>query len=196
MRLALWTTILVLVLTAVYIASPMVALSRIGAAVEARDGPAVTERIDFPAVRRSFRRQIARTYREMTGKTLPLNAMASRLAVSVADPVVARLMAVNALMDLLGRAEAGEKSKLPLDRAPITARSLDSAWRLWLSTEYLGRTVIVRLPPEGKRAGRFGLKLRLSQWTWKISGIDLPRDLREKLAEELIEAAKAKRQRP
>lgn len=193
MRWALFITVLLVVLTGVYIASPLTALYRIGSDVEAKDGAAVAERIDFRALRRSFKRQIGETYRELTGKTLPLNAMARRMAVSVADPVVARLMAINALLDLLGKGDAGAEAKLPLDRAPITARSLQSAWRLWLNAEYTGKRFTVYLPPEGARAGQFRLELRLSNWTWKISGLELPRDLREKLARELIETVKERR---
>jgi hypothetical protein len=60
--------------------------------------------------------------------------MGKRLAISVADPVVARLMTVRALLDLLGKGDAGEKAKLPMERAPFTSTSFESLWRIWLNS--------------------------------------------------------------
>jgi hypothetical protein len=192
MRVAICTTVVLVLLLAIYIASPLVALYRIGSAVEAKDAAALEERTDFPSVRRSFEQQIVATYRKLTGKTLPLNAMAKRLAVSVADPIVARLMTINALLDLLGKGEAGTKAKVPIDRAPLTSRSLDNVWRVWLNSEYLGRTFYVYLPPDGRMADKFRVKLRFSNWYWRIAGIELPDELTEKLAKELIKFSKDK----
>jgi hypothetical protein len=58
MRWALWITFALVILLAVYIASPLIALQSIASAVEARDAAALTERIEFPALRRSLTRQI------------------------------------------------------------------------------------------------------------------------------------------
>lgn len=140
MRWAIGITVLLVVLLAIYVASPLVALYRIGSAVEARDATALEERIHFPSVRHSFKKQIVATYRELTGKPLPLNAMVRRAAVSVADPIVARLMTINALLDLLGKGEAGKNVKVPIDRVPLNSRSLDNVWRLWVNSDYLGKT--------------------------------------------------------
>lgn len=192
MRWAISTTVLLVFLLAVYIASPLIALYRIGSAVEARDAAALAERIDFPSVRRSFTNQIVATYRELTGKQLPLNAMARRLTVSVADPIVARLMTINALLDLLGKGEVGKKVKVSIDRAPLTSSSLDDLWRLWLNSDYLGRTFYIYLPPEGPRADQFRMKLRLSNWYWRVVSIELPDELTKKLARELMEVSKRK----
>ncbi len=187
MRWAIWTTVILCTLLAVYIASPLVALYRIGSAVEARDAAALEQRIDFPSIRRSFRKQIIATYRKLTGKPLPLGAMARRFAVSVADPIVARLMTINALLDLLGKGEAGKAAKVPIDRAPLTSSSLDNVWQLWLNSDYLGRKFYVYLPPDDPRASQFGVELRLSNWHWRVVGIELPEDLKEELARELVD---------
>jgi hypothetical protein len=82
-----------------------------------RDAVALTERIDFPAVRRSLTKQIVQEYLKLTGKKLPLQAIGKRLMVSAVDPIVARLMTVRALLDLLNKGDAGEQAKVPLDRA-------------------------------------------------------------------------------
>jgi hypothetical protein len=46
---------------------------------------ALTERIDFPALKRSLKKQIVEEYLKLTGKQLPIQALGKRLAVSVAD---------------------------------------------------------------------------------------------------------------
>jgi hypothetical protein len=174
------------VLLIIYLASPLIALHSIQSAVETKDAVTLTERIDFPALRRSLTKQIVEEYLKLTGKKLPLHAMGKRLAVSVADPVVARLMTIRALLDLLGKADAGEKAKLPIERAPFTSTSLDSLWRVWLNCDYRGRSFYVYLPPKKSRAEQFRAQLRLIGWNWRIVGLDLPEDLKEHLAKELV----------
>jgi hypothetical protein len=188
MRRALWiaVTLVILFFLAVYIASPLIALHNIASAVDAKDAAALTERIEFPAVRRSLTRQLVATYRRLTGKTVPLGAISRRLAVSVADPVVARLMTVRALLDLLSKGEAGEGAKVRMERAPITPNAFKSVWRLWLHSDYLGRDFYVHLPPEGPREDQFTLHLRPINWRWKVVGIDLPEELKERLAQEIV----------
>jgi len=187
MRYLFGVVLALCLLLGAYFASPLIALQSIAAAVERRDAVALTERIDFPSVRRSFKKQIVAEYLELTGRKLPLGAFARRLAVSVADPVVARLMTVRALLDLLGKGEAG-KTKLRVDGAPFTPDAFRSVWRLWLSTEYFGRDFYVYLPPEGARSSQFRIHLRPIRWRWMVVGIELPQELTTKLARELIDA--------
>ena len=174
------------VLLVIYLASPLIVLHSIQSAVETKDAVTLTERIDFPALRRSLTKQIVEEYLKLTGKKLPLHAMGKRLVVSVADPVVARLMTIRALLDLLGKADAGEKAKLPIERAPFTSTSFDSLWRVWLNCDYRGRSFYVYLPPKKSRAEQFRAQLRLIGWNWRIVGLDLPEDLKEHLAKELV----------
>jgi hypothetical protein len=187
MRWALWLTLSFLILLAVYIASPMVALHSIASAVEARDAATLTERIEFPAVRRSLTKQIMATYRRLTGKTLPIGAIGRRFAISVADPVVARMVTVQALLDLFGRGKAGRGARLHIESAPFTRNAFTSIWRVWLNSDYLGRDVYFNLPPERSRKDQFAVHLRPIHWRWKIVGIELPEELQERLAQEVIE---------
>src|SRR4029079_4727031 len=93
-RWGLWIILTLGILLGMYLASPLIALHRIARAVETKDAVALTERIDFPALRRSLTKQIVQEYLKRTGKKLPLHAIVKRVVVSVADPVVARLMTV------------------------------------------------------------------------------------------------------
>jgi DUF2939 family protein len=186
MRWGLLSALTLVILLSVYLASPLIALYSIASAVESKDAVALTERIEFPSLRRALTKQIVAAYLELTGKKLPLNALGKRVAISVADPVVARLMTVRALLDLLGKGDAGENAKLPVDRAPFTSSSIKSLWRLWLNSEYLGRSFYVYLPPERSRTEQFRVHLRILRWRWRIVGLDLPEDLKEHLARELV----------
>ena len=89
-RWGLWIILTHGILLGMYLASPLIALHRIASAVETKDAVALTERIDFPALRRSLTKQIVQEYLKLTGKKLPLHAIGKRVVVSVADPVVAR----------------------------------------------------------------------------------------------------------
>jgi hypothetical protein len=174
------------VLLVIYLASPVIALHSIASAVETRNAVALTERIDFAALRRSLTKQIVAEYLKLTGKKLPLHAIGKRVVVSVADPVVARLMTVRALLDLLGKGDAGEKAKVPVERAPFTSASFESLWQVWLNCDYRGRSFYVYLPPKKSHAEQFRAQLRLISWQWRIVGLDLPEDLKEHLAKELV----------
>jgi hypothetical protein len=135
----------------IYLVSPLIALHSIRSAVQSKDAVALTDRIDFPALRRSLTKQIVAEYLKLTGKKLPLHAMGKRLAVSAADPVIVRLMAVRAMLDLLGKGDAGEKAKLPIERAPFTSTSFESLWQVWLNCDYRGRDFYVSLPPKNSK---------------------------------------------
>jgi hypothetical protein len=185
-RLGLWVVLTLGILLSAYLASPLIALHSIASAVETKDGGALTERIDFPALRRSLTKQIVQEYLKLTGKKLPLHAIGKRVVVSVADPVVARLMTVRALLDLLDKGDAGEKAKVPIERAPFRPASFESLWQLWLNSDYRGRNFYVYLPPKKERAEQFRVHLRLIGWRWRIVGLDLPEDLKEHLAKELV----------
>jgi Protein of unknown function (DUF2939) len=199
MRWVLLVTVILCILLGVYFVSPLIALHRMATAVETRDAVALSERIEFPSLRRSLTRQIVTAYLELTGEKLPLElrgqklqlgALSRRFAISVADPVVARLVTVTALMDLLGKGEAGENVKVQIDRAPLALTSFKNAWRLWLNTDHLGRNFYVYLPPEDPHNEQFRVHLRLSKWRWKLVGIDLPEDLKQQLAQELVKLIK------
>jgi len=181
-----WVILSLVILLSAYLASPLIALHNIASAVESKDAVALTDRIDFPAVKRSFTKQVVQEYLKLTGKRLPLNALAKRFVVSVADPVIARLMTVRALLDLLAKGDAGENARVPVERAPFASGSLENLWQVWLDSDYLGRSFYVYLPPRKSREEQFRVQLLLIGWRWRMVGLNLPDDLKEHLARELV----------
>jgi hypothetical protein len=191
MRWGVITAIAIFIAFAVYFASPVIALNRISSAVEAEDAVALSERIDFNSVKKSFLKQISLAYRELTGKPAPLDAMTRRFAVSVADPLVSRLMTVRALLKLLGDGEIDVNGKMVrTDHVPIDRRSLDSVWHLWLNAEYRGGDFYVFLPPEAPPSEQFRVHLRPIDWRWMVVGIHLPEKVRRRLASELLDVVR------
>jgi hypothetical protein len=185
-----WVVLGLGILLGIYLASPLIALHDIASAVETQDATALTDRIDFTAVRHSLTKQIVEEYFTLTGTKPPLKAFAKRFALSVADPIVARLMTVRALLDLLGKGDAGDNAKVPIERAPFTSGALNHLWQVWLDSDYLGRNFYVYLPPKKSHEEQFRVNLRLTGWHWRVVALDLPADLREHLARELVKLTK------
>ena len=71
----------------------------------------------------------------------------------------------------------------------LRVRSIQSAWRIYALSELHGfRHVLISLPPDKPVAERFRLKLRLTGWTWKLTGIELPQGVLKRLLRRVPEA--------
>ena len=105
---------------------------------------------------------------------------------SIAEPIVARLVNEETLMDLLTKGSAGGGASVSADHIPFSKSSLRSGWQTWLDSEYGLGDFYVRLPPEKSPDEQFRVKLSLTRWQWKLSGIDLPDPLRVQLTQEII----------
>src|SRR4030095_860957 len=96
------------------------------------------------------------------------------VASSVADPIVAKLVSPESLLDLLHN---GRPSGVVLDGLPsiegLSAESMGNAWRLYLNSELgLGR-FFISLPVDKSPAESFRLQFCLTEWTWKLCGVEL-----------------------
>jgi hypothetical protein len=180
-----------LVLWLAYAVWPFFGMYRLVGAVQARDVAALTERVDFPALRNSLTAQIARTYLRMTGKAGRPGSIVEQFTVgvasSVADPIVAKLVSPESLLDLL---QNGRPSGVFSDNAPsiegVGSDALGSAWRLYLNSELgIGR-FFIDLPVDKPPAERFQLQFCLAGWTWKLCGVELPEQLQIRLAQEIV----------
>jgi hypothetical protein len=56
------------------------------------------------------------------------------------------------------------------------------AWKAWLSSEYWFNRFSIWLPPGASAIDQFRLRMQLLQWRWKITGIELPKNLRNQIA--------------
>jgi Protein of unknown function (DUF2939) len=160
------------------------ALRGLAADLQARNAAAVNEEVDYARIRRSFIEQIVSAYLRVTGRVSKLGALAP-LGASIVDPWVSQIITPENLADLL---RGGTVSS---ELGPISFRfgdlpfSLNIAWNAWLSSEYgLGRFSI-RLPPGIAEPNQFRLRMQLLRWRWKLTGIEMPENLRDQIAREL-----------
>ena len=113
-------------------------------------------------------------------------------AVSIADPIVAKLMTPEAFVDFLkkGWPTAAFPDGAPPGIVGISTDSFGTAWQTFASTEYgFGRFDVV-VPITAPTERQFNLRFRLSQWRWRLKAIGLPASIQEQLADELIKSVK------
>jgi Protein of unknown function (DUF2939) len=199
MRWTLRTLAILAMLWIGYVAWPFFALYELADAIQRRDGAAVARRINVPAVRHSLSEQIAATYLQLTGREARLGpvgrGMAAAAAASFADPIVAKLISAEAILDLLHG--GWPRTVLPEGSADapaiqgsivegLTSPSLGRLWQVFLQSEQGVRRFDIGVPLDAPPARRLKLQFRLTHWVWKLSGIELPEELRVRLARELI----------
>ncbi|MBZ6076387.1 DUF2939 domain-containing protein [Microvirga puerhi] len=175
----------------IFLVSPFVALYDLAKAVQARDTAKIEQRINFHAVRLSFSRQLLGEYlKSADGQDIggiDRNAAASAGA-TVFDPYIEKLVTPQALMDLLqkGTSPQGPAGPAPdlqaFDLGTMNRETLRKAWDLFISSESQGfRTIVMPLPTDRPKDEQFRLTWRLSGTTWRLSGLDLPKALRDEL---------------
>jgi len=183
-------TIAVLVLAWIaYLAWPANDLAKFVGAIERGDAAAAARFINMARVRISLIEQVTEAYLQRTGaRSGPLVHGAM---VSIADPVVAKLISPQALTELLRlgwpRAVLAEP---PSDARGISLAALGNAWQLFAAAEYgIGRyevAVPVSAPPNQA----FILQFRLAQWRWQLAAVRMPESIRLLLADEIIKSTK------
>ena len=185
-------TLAVLVFTVLlvgYWAWPFVGLRTLAAALQAHNAAALSEQVDFPRLRRSLAQQIIFAYLRVTGRESKLGALApiaSNVGASIVDPLVSQIINPENLIELLrGGTIESELGATSFNIGIFPHFSLSDAWDVWLGSEYgLGR-VSIGLPANADAVEQFRLRMQLLQWRWKITGLDLPQNLRDQLAREL-----------
>jgi DUF2939 family protein len=184
----------VFVLLIGYSAWPFASLYGLARAVETRDAAVIDRRVDFPSVRRNLIDQIMQTYLRLTGKTAA-NSLVGNLAVavaaSIADPLVEKLLTAENFVAVLTRGWPNEGAgERPSDVSGLVLPPASSVWQLYANTEYGTGWVRISVPVDRPAQKRIRLRLTLSGATWVLSGVDLPVELQERLARELIKLDK------
>ncbi|MGO4704538.1 DUF2939 domain-containing protein [Microvirga sp. 2MCAF38] len=191
MRWTLRIGLLLIVAWVIFAISPYVALYRLSKAVEERNVAEIAERINFRTLRGSLTKQIVGDYllqadgKEMTGINRQIAAEATA---TVADPIIAQILTPDVVVDLL---DDGWPQQLLRENAlsshfDLSPNSLRKAWNFFVSSELRGfRIIYFSLPADAEPANRYRLQMRLSGLRWRLSGIDLPQALRQRLLDKL-----------
>jgi hypothetical protein len=166
---------------------PFVGLYDLARAAQSGDIQRIEQRVDFVDLGRSLSGQMVQTYVRLVGLPAERGSLVAGLASAVADPIVARLLTRVALGELVQN--GWPKSALgdpPVELQRPNWNALGNVWQLYASSEYGIGEFRIRLPVNAPRERQFRIRLALRGLTWKLSGIDLPQDLQERLARELI----------
>lgn len=195
MRWTLRIAAILAVLLLAYAIWPVVGFFQIASAIEARDAPALAKRVDFRALRKNLTKQVVAAYLQLTGKEKKLGLLGKGIALGIgtsyAEPIIARLLNEQSLIDLLSKGEGGAGIKVPAEFAPFSANAMKSGWQTWWASEYGLGDYYVHLPPDKPLDERFTVKLSLTDFQWKLAGIDLPEPMRLELAQELMKRREA-----
>ena len=115
MRWTLWIAVVLVVVLSAYAIWPVVGFYRIASAVDSRDAAALTQRVDFPSLRKSLTKQLIATYLELTGQKKKLGLLGNSIAMgiggSIADPIVARLVNAETLLGLLTKGQCRRRRR-------------------------------------------------------------------------------------
>jgi hypothetical protein len=181
-----------ILLWAIYIASPFVALYGFAKAVEAKDLDGIEARVNFRALRTSLTTQLIAEYLVATGRESELKGSRRQAAVgigaTIADPLVAQYLTPEALANFLEDSRVGDgAAQAAAPPQAITLDSLWDAWRLFITAETRGfRAIAFALPVDRAPDEQFRFQLRLSGVTWRLVGITLPKPVLQRLVQELI----------
>src|SRR5260370_18899791 len=166
---SLWIALVAgLVLWLGYATGPFLAVYRLVDAVQARDVAALTVRVDFLALRASLTAQIVRTYLRITGKAGRPGSLLEQFAVgigtSIADPIMAKLITPEALLDLLRNGRPPTLENVPAIEG-LSSEALRNVWRVYLNSELgIGRFFVI-VPVDKPVAESFPLQFFLRSWT-------------------------------
>jgi hypothetical protein len=174
-----------------YAAGPFLAVYRLVDAVQARDVAALTERVDFPALRASLAAQIVRTYLRITGKAGRPGSLLEQFAVgigtSIVDPIVSKVISPQGLLGLLQNGRPPTMENGPSIEG-LSSEALRNLWRVYLNSELgIGRFFVI-VPVDKPAAESFRLQFCLRGWTWKLCGIEIPEELQVRLAQEIVKS--------
>jgi hypothetical protein len=190
MRKTMATVVVFVLVWVGYGAWPLYDLMTLVRAIETRDVRTVTRHVHFDAVRISLIDQILAAYVRRTG--IPVGPTVRNMAGSalgIADPIVKKLISPEALSQLLAMGwPVTVVPDVPPDTAGITPNTIGTIWQIFGNSAYGFARFEVAAPAALPPPQRFLLTFRLLQWRWQLTGVILPENIQNLLADELIKA--------
>jgi len=190
MRKTLVCIIALAAIVAAYSAWPFFGLYEVVRAAQSADAARLAERVDFPALQRSLSGQIMGAYMRMPGARPERSGLILGAAFSLADPLVAKLLTPENIAEVMktgwSRAVLGERTAAASDIAGLDADKLGTLWQLYFDSDYGIGEFRVPVPVGAPAEKQFRIRLALSGWRWRMSGLDIPHALQDRLALELM----------
>jgi hypothetical protein len=181
------SVVLIIILIA-YVAWPLIGLKQIADAIAARDATQFIERLDVNELKRSIAAQIVRGHMKLTHSESKLSPFARNMAVQagmmLADSFVVEIVKSDRLFDLLTLARVNTFAAPSIKPQGWGLPNLRNASKFLNAAQYQGRNFYLATPVGAQPADRFRLRLKLSEWKWKLAGVDLPEQMQLELARE------------
>jgi len=152
-------------------ASPYWTLHQMKTAIAEKDADGLSEHIDFPALRESFKGQMMTMMNERMGSAgmanNPFAAMGQMMGAALVNQLVDAAVSPAGVMAMM---EAG---KVKPGARPATQANADAAKEtIDYSVDYRGWSKVAISTPQ-QDAGKFILK-RTGLWSWQLSALELP----------------------
>jgi hypothetical protein len=178
-----------------YTAWPLYELTVLVRAIDARDLATVTQHVNFDRVRVSLTEQVIAAYIRRSGiNPGPFAQQAVIVGLSIADPIVTKLVSREALSDLLALGwPAAVIPDPPPSTLGINSDTLGTAWQVFAASHYGIARFEISAPSALPPANRFRLIFQLLAWRWQLVGLRLPEHIQNLLADELIKAVRERR---
>jgi hypothetical protein len=177
------------VLAIAFVVWPVLGLKMLADAGAARDAARFMRLVDLSQLKRSLGGQIARSELKLSNPGRRLSPFALNLAtqagMAAADALVVKIVEAESMFDIL------EPSKIESFGGPVATPhalafpNLRNVGKL-LASDLRGRNFYVTVPLSAAPHQGYRLRLRLSQWKWKLAGIDLPDHIADHLAREVM----------
>jgi hypothetical protein len=175
-----------LVLMSAYWAWPFVSLHQLATGLAARDDAVIADKVAFARLRNSLSNQILDAYLRLTGRINTIVGFA--IGPDLIALAISQMLTPENMAQLLeGGTISTEIGPVSFDFGELPVANLDAIWRGWLGTEYWMDDFAISVPVSAPESEQFRLRMRLTQWRWRVVGIDLPEKLLLQIAQELAE---------
>ena len=187
MRKIIVAALAFMALCGAYVAWPFGSLYEVVRAAQAGDVAKIEQRVDFAALRRSLVAQLLEAHARLNGRRLDRSGFTVGIASDFASPLVEKLVSPATLAEIMRHGWPRQMlADKPAGIEGLDSNALGNVWQLYLGSDYGIGEARFSVPVNRPKEKQFRVRLALSGWTWKLSGLDLPWELQERLAREFV----------
>lgn len=180
-------------LVLIYVISPFAGAYGVAEATATGNPAQVAQRVDFTRLKRSLAGQITRSYFAISGRTRDLPPLARNWAMAVgggaAEALLSEILTPENVAAFLNGRGHGLEPVGDVHGLQLTsfrdALSKDTS-RVLRESYFMNPLVFVLMLPNG-----VGVDLRWSGTSWRLAGLELPRELADAMAREVLRREKA-----
>jgi Protein of unknown function (DUF2939) len=200
MRRIIFACLALTIVTVGYWVWALTGAAQLAAIASQGDGTAIMRRVDLPSLRRSLGSQIVRAYLKQNSKYEKLGVLgrglAGSLGGSVADAMLRQALTPENVALLLNKgrvrianADKGSESEALWQMPPLNEAFRAGLFKAFFNSSFDGPiSFVLQLDNAGEN---YGVHLSLSGTTWRLSGLDIPEDVCDRLARSIIEKQNA-----